>query len=107
LVGIADGSASLYFSSGGGIIGGGKHEPVRKVCAEFLTLAQDFVSISNIVDAFPLPKEGNVRCYLVTRGGVYTFEATEEDLGYERHPCSPLFYKGHELITAIRENTPE
>jgi len=107
LVGVADGTASLYFSNGGGIIGGGEHVSVRKVCGEYLTLAQDFVSKSNITDTFPLPKQGYVRCYLVTRGGVYTFEAAEDDLGYERHPCAPLFHKGHELITAIRENTPE
>ncbi len=107
LVAVADGSASLYFSNGGGIIGGGEHQPVRKVCKEFLTLAQDFVLQSSITDKFPLPKQGNVRCYLLTQEGVYTFEATEDDLGYERHPCSPLFHKGHELISAIRENTPE
>lgn len=107
LVAVGDGSASLYFSNGGGIIGGGEHEPVRKVCGEFLMLAQDFVSKSNTTDVFPLPRKGNVRCYLVTRGAVYTFEAPEDDLGYERHPCSPLFHKGHELIAAIRQNTPE
>lgn len=107
LIAVADGTASLYFSNGGGIIGGGEHEPVRKVSGEFITLAQQFVSHSTLIDTFPLPKKNNVRCYLVTRGGVYTFEALEDDLGYGRHPCSALFHKGHELITAIREHTPE
>jgi hypothetical protein len=105
LVGVSDGTASLYFSNGGGIIGGGEHEPVRKVCGEFLRLAQDYVSKSDITDTFPLPKQGYVRCYLVTPGGVYTFEAPVDELGYKRHPCSPLFLKGHELITVIREYT--
>jgi hypothetical protein len=107
LLAVADGTVSLYFSNGGGIIGGGEHEPIRKVSRELITLAQSCVPNSNLADSFPLPKPGYVRCYLVTDGGVHTFEAPEEDLGYERHPCSPLFHKGHELITAIREHTPE
>jgi hypothetical protein len=107
LVAVLDGTVSLYFSNGGGIIGGGEHQPVRKVCAEFITLAHQYVAHSTLTDTFPLPKKDHVRCYLVTSGGVYTFEAPEDDLGYERHPCSPLFHKGHELITAIREHTPE
>lgn len=107
LVAVADGTASLYFSNGGGIIGGGGHEPVRKVCAGFIAGAQQYVSQSTSTDTFPLPIEGSVRFYLVTGVGVYTFEALEDDLGYERHTCSPLFHKGHELITAIREHTPE
>jgi hypothetical protein len=107
LIAVADGTASLYFSNGGGIIGGGEHEPVRKMSGEFISLAQHFVSESTLTDTFPLPKKDNVRCYLVTRGGIYTFEALEDDLGYERHPCSPLFHKGHELITAIREHSPD
>ena len=107
LVAVSDGTASLYFSNGGGIIGGGEHEPVRKVCGEFVTFAQNFVPKSEMTDTFPLPKQDNVRCYLVTRAGVYTFEALQDDLGNERHPCSPLFHKGHELITAIRKHTPE
>lgn len=106
LVAVADGTASLYFSNGGGIIGGGEHEPVRKVSSEFVTLAQDFVSQSSLSETFPLPTKGNVRCYLVTGGGVYMFDGAEDDLGNERHPCSPLFLKGHELIAAIREHAP-
>jgi hypothetical protein len=107
LVAVTDGTSSLYFSNGGGIIGGGEHEPIRRISGEFVQLAQQFVAKSTLTDTFPLPKKGSVRCYLVSRGGVYTFEAGEDDLGYERHPCSPLFHKGHELITAIREHSPE
>ena len=44
---------------------------------------------------------------LVTAGGIYTSEAAEDDLGNERHPFSPLFHKGQELITKVREHTPE
>ncbi len=107
LVAVSDGTSSLYFSNGGGIIGGGEYDPVSKVCGEFMTLAQQYVSKSTVTKEFPLPQKDKVRCYLVTRDGVYTFEALQDDLGNERHACSPLFHKGHELITAIQEHTPE
>ena len=42
LVAIADGTTSLYFSNGGGIIGGGEHEAVREASGYFLTDAQSF-----------------------------------------------------------------
>jgi len=107
LVAVADGTVSLYFSNGGGFIGSGEHEPVRKVSDEFIALAQACLSEANATDTYPLPGEDRVRGYFVTRAGVYTFEASEDDLGYERHPCSPLFHKGHELIAQIREHSPE
>src|SRR5687768_14638294 len=37
LLSLADGTASLYFSSGGGVIGGQAHEAVRQAVAGFIT----------------------------------------------------------------------
>ena len=42
LVSLAEGTTSLYFSNGGGIIGGGEHESVRQAASYFLTRAQHF-----------------------------------------------------------------
>ncbi|MDP6633698.1 MAG: ribosomal protein L7/L12 [Phycisphaerae bacterium] len=107
LVAIADGAASLYFSNGGGIVGAGEYEPVRQASKTFIKFSQGFVTQAALTEAFPLPQKGNVRVYLVTGGGVYTFKASEDDLGGGRHACSALFHKGHELIAAIRKHTPE
>jgi hypothetical protein len=105
LVAIMDGTASIYFSNGGGIIGGGEHENVRSVCANFIAMAQQFVPQSTLSKTLPLPLKDHVRFYLVTADGVYTLEALADDLGYERHLGSPLFFLGHELISAIREHS--
>ncbi len=43
LVAVADGSVSLYFSKGGGVIGGGSHESVRGAAAAFLDAAEAFL----------------------------------------------------------------
>lgn len=105
LVSIDDGAVSIYFSNGGGIIGAGEHEPVRKSSQQFLELAQRFVAKATLVDSFPLPEPTRVRFYLVTSAGTYTIDALEDDLGYDRHEFSPLFHQGHELIGAVREHS--
>jgi hypothetical protein len=106
LVAVSDGTVSLYFSNGGGIIGAGEHEVVRGVADSFLADAASYTARASPTAEFPLPSRGRVRFYLVTPGGVYTADALEGDLGAERHAFSPLFFRGHELITAIREHAP-
>jgi hypothetical protein len=107
LVVVSEGAVSLYFSNGGGIIGAGEHDAVRRVAQTFLSSAEGYVSQASRTESFPLPARGNVRFYFITTPGTYTVEVLEEDLGYERHSFSPLFHLGHELITVIRAHTPE
>ena len=107
LVAVTDGTSSVYFSNGGGIIGGGEHQSVRDVTKSFIALAHDYISKASAATAYPLPRKEYVRFYIVTAGAIHTVEALEDDLGNERHVFSPLFLKGHELITSIREHTPE
>lgn len=104
LVAIADGTTSLYFSNGGGIIGSGEDETVRAAALSLLTKAGEFTTAMQPADSFPLPPRGSVRFHLITTNGCWSAEAVEDDLGYMRHPLSPLFHKGHEVITAIREH---
>src|SRR5262245_49833724 len=61
LVAVSDGSVSLYFSNGGGIIGAGEHAPVRSVAAKFLASAAAYVPRASLAGQFPLPSCGRVR----------------------------------------------
>lgn len=107
LVAVADGSVSMYFSSGGGVIGAGEHEPVRLAAESFMELAAGFAGDMQPTSESPLPAEGNVRFFVVTSSRRLTAEAPQDDLGHQRHALAPLFHKGHEVITAVRENAPE
>ena len=102
LVTIADGTVSLYFSNGGGIIGVGQHDGPRRASDLFLREASSYLSHAKVTKEFPLPKKGNTRFYFLTNGGVFTYEAKEDDLGNNRLPLSPLFHKGQEVITEAR-----
>ncbi len=107
LVAVSDGAVSLYFSNGGGIIGAGEHIAVREVASVLLSSADALLPHASKTEAFPLPLRGHVRFYLVTTSGVFTAEALEDDLGYQRHSLSPLFHQAHELIAAVREHAPQ
>ena len=102
LVSLGDRTTSLYFSSGGGVIGAGKHAPVVDATARFIALAQEFCSQMQPTTTFPAPTLGNVRFYLLTFSSVLTAEVDEQDLGNDRHQLSPLFHQGHEVISNVR-----
>src|SRR5262245_49601677 len=78
LVAFAEGTTSLYFSSGGGIIGAGEHETVRNRSLLLLETAERHLSSFAMATSTPLPTVGRVRFYLRTHGGTLTAEADEE-----------------------------
>jgi len=104
LVAVADGTTSLYFSSGGGVIGAGEAPEVSAAAEALVARAAEFVAGAAMDAQAPLPTPGHVRFTFVTPAGPYTAQATEEDLGERRHPFAELFYQAHAVIAALREN---
>jgi hypothetical protein len=102
LVAVADGSASLYFSNGGGMIGGGEHPEGAAAAKAFLEFSREFDSQLTPSTDRPLPRPGMTRFYIVREDDLLTGEFSEDALGNGDLPVSPLFHKGHELITVIR-----
>lgn len=100
---VADGSTSLYFSSGGGIIGGGEHERVRKASSYFLSGAQHFSEKGQKVTIFPKPAAGKVIFYFLTFEGVRSYTASEDDFGNQKNELSDLFFAAQNVITELRK----
>ena len=107
LVVLGDGTTSLYFSNGGGVIGAGEHAAVRAAGQIVLASAEQYLDGFTVTAATPLPGVGQVRFYLRTFTGTLSAEANEQDLGERRHKLSPLFHAAHSVIAAIREATPD
>ena len=103
LVTFIDGSTSLYFSNGGGIIGAGDCDLVKTASKDFLATADQFLSYAHPVNDFPLPQVGHVTFYLKTFDGVLSCSALELELGENRNVLSPLFYAGQDVISRLRE----
>jgi hypothetical protein len=63
LVAVADGTVSLYFSNGGGVIGAGQHDAVLERLTVFFEAAEAHLSDFKRASATPLPDAGRVRFY--------------------------------------------
>lgn len=105
LVVFAEGSTSIYFGNGGGIIGAGEHAPVRKAASELISTAATFVPEMKATKGPDLPAVGEVRFYLLTYSGLRSAAGIEEELGSGNHKLSPLFFAAHQVISAVRENS--
>ncbi|NJM54678.1 MAG: hypothetical protein HC841_00995 [Verrucomicrobiae bacterium] len=99
---VADGAASLYFSNGGGIIGLGEHENVRKESLEFIRLSSQFLPQMKKVSIYPLPKPDQTQFYIITPDGIYTHFAQDSDIEKQSHPLFPLWSKAQDVITQMR-----
>lgn len=106
LVSMADGTTSLYFSNGGGIIRAGQHQTVRDASLRFIALVDARIDELAFADTHPMPVVGRVRFYARTFEQLRTAEAGEHELGEGRHALSSWFHAGHEVIAAVREANP-
>ncbi|HEX6400080.1 MAG TPA: hypothetical protein VF108_06370 [Actinomycetota bacterium] len=102
LVAVADGTTSLYFSNGGGIIGAGAHDAVAEASRRWLEAAGAFLPRLSSTTAPSLPAEGDTQFVAVTPEGLFSVVAPEEELGEGRHSLSQLFHAGQDVITQIR-----
>jgi hypothetical protein len=104
LVGLADGTTSMYFSNGGGMIGAGQHDLVAAATRRWLGLAEELLDeLPEAPAEVPLPDLGITQIVAVTESGLRAARAPEEELGGGGHSLSALFYAGHGVITAIRQ----
>jgi hypothetical protein len=103
IVAIADGTASVYLSSGGGSIGDGQsHESIRKAAQKMVSVAAEFQPHMRATSSYPVPQTGHVVFYVLTDAGLFTASASEEELSSHRHPFSKLGDAAQEIITQYR-----
>jgi hypothetical protein len=98
-----DGSASLYFSNGGGIIGAGQQDNVRQAVASYLTNIHQVLSIMELTDNYNIiPKEKHHIFYLLTRGGIYSLDISLKDINKSKE-TNLLFSLSQMVLNEIRK----
>ena len=102
IVAIADGTVSMYLSTGGGTIGAGEHAAVRAEGQRFRTVVADSRGLLVRTAEFPLPRAGEVRIHARIGADRFTGVAPEALLRTGRHVLAPLYAAGQDLLTEIR-----
>lgn len=102
VVSFLTGDTSIYLSSGGGFIGAGQHEEVRKMVAEKVDGFQKFIYKANKIDKPDLPEDGTVNFNFLTKNGIYLITQNMADLESGKSEQSSLFTEVNQIITQIR-----
>lgn len=102
LVVVADGTTSLYLSTGGGVIGAGEHESVRHAAKAFLEATEAHLDHLQQASQALLPETGAIRFHARTFDSLRSAEAPERELAEGRNELTPLFYAAHDVLTQVR-----
>jgi hypothetical protein len=103
IVAVADGSASMYTSVGGGMIGVGEHPSGRQAAMHFLKTVGSLLELIPVVRDVPLPPPGEYALVALTHDGTRRrVTAAEKSLKDARHPVFAAFDAGQDLLTAMR-----
>ncbi|MGA7830488.1 MAG: hypothetical protein WCA21_05975 [Terracidiphilus sp.] len=104
----ADGTASIYLSSGGGFIGGSQKFPeIRDAALRAIQLAADLISQFKPTETTGLPGEGEIYFYLTTSAGVFRAVATEERLSDGSDPLADLGAIMQDIVSEYRSRFPD
>lgn len=103
IVAVADGSASVYYSNGGGSMGGGqKHAAIRDAALKTLELASAALPQMHRTTEYPVAGSGQVSFYLVTDSGVFTVTAAEDEVSREGSPWAALGAATQRIVAEYR-----
>ena len=99
------GDASLYLSSGGGVIGGGQHENVNIAAKQFVSLAQTFLDKTTKTETTPLPATDEVKFYLLTNKGIFVGQEIMKNFENNSSSWLKLFEEGNNVLTELRKTS--
>lgn len=97
------GDASMYLSSGGGVIGGGKHQNVNNAAKQFVSLGQTFLDKTTKTEITPLPETDVVKFYLLTNNGIFVGQETMKNFENNSSSWLRLFEEGNKVISELRQ----
>lgn len=97
------GDASLYLSSGGGVIGGGQHQNVNNAAKQFVSLAQSFLDKTTKTEITTLPSTDEVKFYLLTNKGIFVGQEQMKNFENNSSPWLKLFEEGNNVLTELHK----
>lgn len=101
LVALSDGTASLYFSTGGGLMNAQSQEGPAKAALALAHAARRYVGGMPAAANTSPPERGEVKLYVLTNAGPRGVGGPEAEFAEDRRPQSPLFKAAHALLAEI------
>lgn len=108
-VSLADGTTSIYFSNGGGILGAGEagYEDVAEASKLLVLFAETVYSQMELTTEFPFCPKDEMQFYVLTFSGIYKANAPVGEIESGDHEFSKLFGFANNVLTQVRLNTPD
>jgi hypothetical protein len=100
--GVVDGTSSIYFSSGGGFIGGSEVESIRTAALAFVDEGEKYLAYAKPTASFPTPGPGEVIFYFLTFDGSFIYRARRDELVDMQDPLAGFYRQGHRVVSAFR-----
>ncbi len=107
LISFVSGDASLYLSSGGGVIGGVGHDNVKQATLAFIDKAGKYLSKTTKTETTTLPDKDGVRFYLLTNKGKFVGQEQMKNFENNSSEWLDLFEEGNKVITELHKVTPD
>jgi hypothetical protein len=102
LVSLVDGTTSMYFGNGGGIIGGGGDADVAQASRDLNVLAESYLDDFVLEGDLRLPVRGETRFIILTYDGAYASAIQQSRLFKGNHFLTPLFNQSNRVISMLR-----
>jgi hypothetical protein len=107
VVALADGTTSLYYSSGGGIIGAGDHASVAAAALALLAVVSQHLDGFEDVHDAALPPPSHVRFHVLTPSGRRSADVPEPAFwGEQDDELEPVIAAVQDVIAAVRRAAP-
>lgn len=103
LVAYRTGDASIYLSSGGGVIGGGPNPNVNRAAKLFVDQAKNYFDKSHRMFAIPLPEKNSLRFYFLTTKGKYCIQEKFDNIERQSSIYFEYFNEANNLISELRK----
>lgn len=107
IVAFQTGDASIYFSSGGGYIGGYAHSNVVDAAKKLVEFSNFLLNNAKLTDDTSLPKKDGINFYLLTDNGRYYHREEFDKLIKTKSKWLKLFELANNVINEYRAISPK
>jgi len=106
IVSFITGDASIYLSSGGGVIGGSGHENIRSEAITLINKTEKYLNKTVKSETNPLPDKDIVNFYFLTTKGRYFGQEQMKNFDNNSSGWMDLFIEVNKLMTELRTTSP-